>query len=1053
MKLHARTPFVLIGLGSTLALAAGACGGGGGGGGAGSSSRMTILEVSNGFGRMLPYQIPVRNAQGNPTARVIEITSYADLVANVTPANPVLSPTEWPTTAVLPNSASGNHFIYARFSQDIDVESVLAATVSGVPDNNLVGSIQIRAFNPNGPTGPSIDPIRGRAFVGGFSYGPTLDPNSPGDFALERWVALNPTTGNLEAQVIDGFTPGVGFPGTESGFAGDDVLVDPKVFVFVRDEDGDLSTHEKFPEGVQIQLLINEDVRSTRGRNIEEVGLASSTVGADTIPPEVVGAATNRPVIIPGNDDVDVDPETNIEVQFTEPLQILSLAEVDDGTSPQLSSALKILFGPDTARVEVPYFVRPFSIYDFSRLELVPAYNFPGSGPSIGGLTCGTFGRVTVSTFAQQFRDLNGVANTRTPTTAFTTREGTGVVNAPVVPDAVYLGRSGATPGLSVIDLNGFGAGTGNPTYDLLNPIKEGNTNFPNNLNLRILGNVLLPQLAQGTCTFNGGSEGVFTLTKDSSLSDLLARSPILESVADISIGHALDNTFNNASPFGCQAGGGNICATTGLKFVQITSGGSNSLSPAATGATAIRLISGKENLVSWAPSPNPPPLVFPPLCLSPLIGAQEPTSIVSPASNLLVPGGNPRGNPSLGIPPRNLLSSAQNAFFNGPSPSPPQPTIASCSTYSARQQVGHFLYVLDRVASEVVVLNSNRFTVIDRIRLPDPTSFAMSPNLDLLAVTNEGADQVSFIDTDPSSASFHQVVKSVRVGAGPTGIAWETGNEDIFVCNQADGSVTVISAFSLQPRKLLRNQITRPIDVALTPRQIGFGFFRGVYFGYVLNQNGTLAFFESGPDGVNGIGFDDTVGSLPFRFFRPKSIQPDIQRLNSAVWVVHEDPLDSNGNSTNVGGGALTNVGIDSGVRAPVPLNLGAIVNPQIRNLGFAVFTSVGEGPTGLSGIPVDLAFDNMVNISALVNFSTIFSPGEPLAVNGRGLLRFANAQFGPASSPQFLFLAVPNPGVVDVLELNTGTVQRVDTNVFRPGVQSLPAANVNVLADFFRQ
>ena len=99
-------------------------------------------------------------------------------------------------------------------------------------------------------------------------------------------------------------------------------------------------------------------------------------------------------------------------------------------------------------------------------------------------------------------------------------------------------------------------------------------------------------------------------------------------------------------------------------------------------------------------------------------------------------------------------------------------------------------------VEPRVIIDNqsSNRFTVIDRVRTPEPTSLAMAPNLDFLAVTNEGADQVTFIDTDPSSATFHEVVRTVPVGVGPTGIAWESGNEDIFVCNQADGSVTIIS-------------------------------------------------------------------------------------------------------------------------------------------------------------------------------------------------------------------------------------------------------------------
>src|SRR5262249_21625989 len=156
--------------------------------------------------------------------------------------------------------------------------------------------------------------------------------------------------------------------------------------------------------------------------------------------------------------------------------------------------------------------------------------------------------------------------------------------------------------------------------------------------------------------------------------------------------------------------------------------------------------------------------------------------------------------------------------------------------------------------------------------------SLAMSPNLDFLAVTNEGADLVAFIDIDPSSATFHQVVKTTTVGVGPTGIAWESGNEDIFVCNQGEGTVSILSGFSLDVRKVIRNQISRPIEVALTPRQgvpgNGFGLARAVYFGYIMNQNGKVAVFESGPSGVNGWGFDDAIGSLPFTFARPKTLQ-----------------------------------------------------------------------------------------------------------------------------------------------------------------------------------
>ena len=42
--------------------------------------------------------------------------------------------------------------------------------------------------------------------------------------------------------------------------------------------------------------------------------------------------------------------------------------------------------------------------------------------------------------------------------------------------------------------------------------------------------------------------------------------------------------------------------------------------------------------------------------------------------------------------------------------------------------------------------------------------------------------------------------------------------------------------------------------------------------------------------------------------------------------------------------------------------------------------------------------------------------------------------------------------PGVVDVIDLSSG-FRRYDTDPFVTGVQSLPATNVNIVADFMRQ
>jgi hypothetical protein len=1060
--MNQRSLFLLAGFGALLVSA---CGGGSTSRNSSGVSGFTVLEVSNGFGKLLPHRIPIKDAAGLPTGTVIEITSLQDLTNNVTLTNPILPPVQWKTTAELPNAEPGNHFIYARFSQPLRIDSILSsAPASGAP-NNLTGNIQVVTVDPmNGNTVP----IEGRGFIGGRTFGAF---SNPPNFQLETWVTLD-ANGKPVASTLAGGQPGLGFPGTEgTGFAGANLLVDDSTFVFVVDDDANLATHDTFPTGFQIQMKITEGVLSSTGRPLSSEAVASSTVGPDTIPPEVlVAGAALTPVIVPGNGEIGVDPQTAIEVFFTEPVQILRVGRLDDGTIPALSAAIQLQFGPSTGKVSVPFFVDVISVFDLTHLSLRPVYAFPGAGPA-GVAACGDLSMIDVIVNRGQIADLASTAtpnlNTLSPSTFFQTGEGPGIVNAPVTPDTIYVGRGGSEQGISVVDLNGFGLGTGNPTYDITRPIQKGNSNAPNNPNLQVQGALLSPPIQQGTCTTNGGSEGIFSLTKDSSLNDMLVTPPIIESTGDMALGHSLDIAFNNGSPFGCQSGGGNICAWTGLKNVSIGVAGSSILPLNIVTTivfTPLKTEFGGENLASWSPHPNPPPLTFPPLCLSPLLGGQEPTAyyITLPPPpvniglglrNLLAPG-DAFGDPSRGIPPTGLLARTQNTYFEGPSP--PQQTISTCQEYMQRQQIGQFLYMVDRAAGEIVVFNSNRFTVLDRIPLPDPTSLAMSPNLDLLAVTNQRADQVSFVNVDPNSFQFHQVVKTVVVGRGPIGIAWAPDNEDILVANQRDNTMSIISAFNLEVRKVVRNQLSSPFEIAITPRMNGFSFQRGVYFAYILNGDGSVAIFESGPDGINGWGFDDVIGRVPFTFQNPKTIAADPTTMNSQFWVAHEGQLDLfTGQPNGRSGGAVTQCGIKSAITGQILIDTNLLGRPQIRDLEYGIFGSIGSDV--LTGVPVDIAFDNLANVAGVTNISNPFSAGTPLSLNGKALLKSLTAfNVIQATTPEYLFLAIPNsfegPGVVEVIGLRTG-LQRVDTDRFTPGIQSIPAPNVRTVMDYFRQ
>lgn len=1036
-----------LSLGVAAALLAACSSGGGSGGG----SQMEILRVSNGFGEILPHKTFRLGPNGEPTSELLAVRTEADLLTHVTAGNPILAGPFFSTQAILPGGAPGNHFLYAQFTKPIDITSVLTAQPGQLVNNSLTGTIVVTALNV---TSGESRAIRGRVFVNGQTYAGTPS-GDPLLLPLQTWVTLQ--DGVPVPVEVEGTFPGLGFPGTQALFAGVQDLVSPNTLVFVVDADGDLSTFETFPSGEQIRMRISTGVRSDSGQALRAAGVASTTVGEDVLLPQVLSSPPPTPVpaISPGGGDRDVDPLTSIRVEFTEPVQPWSVGSLPVRLVPSLSGSIELFFGPVTQRVQVPFSVMPASVFDLTTYELRPAFNFPGEGPS--EFACGVFNKVDIAVSADVISDLSGNKTSNAVTTTFFTGEGPGLVNAPVAPDVVYATRGGAQVGISVIDLNGFGGGTGKPTYDPLHPVIEGNSNFPNNPNVLFQGSLLRPPLTAGSCTVNGGSAGVFTLTKDSSLNDMVVRSPLLLGAGDMMLGWALDRVFDNGpAPFGCQAGGGNLCASDGFKQIAVVVDGST-LSPGATNPTGIQvLIDNAPNIISWAPSPNPPPLVFPPLCIAPFIGGQEPTSVDSLGlglTNLLVPG-DPFGNPAQNVPPSGLLAAQPNNPWEGPSL--PATNVNACSTYGLRQQVGHFLYIIDRARREISVLNSNRMTVVDRIQVPDPTSMAIGTNLDVLAVTNQQVNTVTFIDINPSSATFHQVIKTTAVGQAPRGIAWEPGNEDVLVCNEGSNTVSIISAFSLQVRRTVSAGLDRPFELAVLPRQVSFGYLRNVYFAWILNRNGKVSFFESGPNGVNGWGYDDIIGQTTTTFLNPKTLQPDPTDIGRAgVWIVHEGRIDIG--TGEVAGppteGAISQLAITAGLTGMIFLggNLNLLINPQLRDLELGVTASVGQNQ--LSGVPVDIAFDNLVNLGGIPNWVTAFSAGTAVTVNGKALMRPPG---NATSAPRYLFAAVPTPlqgpGGIDVFQLS-GALVRIDANAFQPGIQSIPAPGITGLMDYFRQ
>jgi len=195
-------------------------------------------------------------------------------------------------------------------------------------------------------------------------------------------------------------------------------------------------------------------------------------------------------------------------------------------------------------------------------------------------------------------------------------------------------------------------------------------------------------------------------------------------------------------------------------------------------------------------------------------------------------------------------------------------------------------------------------------------------------------------------------------------------------------------------------------------------------------------------------------IGVSTETFLNPKAVQVDPVDLRSAIWIAHEGPIDPTGQSGQIGVPALSKFVAISGIVGQLPLNFTSLLTPQFRDIAYGVQISIG--PEKLSGLPVDMAFDDLRVLAGLPNFQSAFSAGPPAQSNGKHLVRGGCPAVVNTLESKFLFLAIPNPiggtGVVDVI-LMDGTFGRVDTNAFLPDTQSIPAPDVQVVSSFFRQ
>jgi len=379
---------------------------------------------------------------------------------------------------------------------------------------------------------------------------------------------------------------------------------------------------------------------------------------------------------------------------------------------------------------------------------------------------------------------------------------------------------------------------------------------------------------------------GFETVCRDSNGDARLTQSPVVGSVSDMVVGDFLDLIFfDTLNPAAQQPGHGSALLGSPLD----------------------------RNSISDPPMPNPPPLR--------LAVGLPPVDVVFNQQKLLKPAFVIQGDEvwqpleACGTPMAPALFPKARIFLQ---PNPFNPLLGDVfppyaqngplwqtfgvagGTYSARQQIGNFLYVTDRDQGAVTVLNSNTFEVLQRISIPDPEGLGIGSDLRDLYVSNFGADSLSIIDIDPFSGSFHKEVNRVNVGSGPRSVAVQPDNEDILVANYVGNSISIIEAKTQTVRNTITGPFSQPWDIAVTPRQILSGFTNLIYFAYIASQgSGDVVIYESGPDGSTGYGADDVRWAVTQtdRYDDMRGLLLDhgnfpgaISNLASGVFITHRD-------------------------------------------------------------------------------------------------------------------------------------------------------------------
>jgi hypothetical protein len=148
-------------------------------------------------------------------------------------------------------------------------------------------------------------------------------------------------------------------------------------------------------------------------------------------------------------------------------------------------------------------------------------------------------------------------------------------------------------------------------------------------------------------------------------------------------------------------------------------------------------------------------------------------------------------------------------------------------------------------------VFNSYDFTLITTIPgVASPRGLGMAPDLSYLYVSNELQGTIQRININPASPQFHTVANTSSVGNGPRAISVQPNNEDVFVCNFAENSISIVRP-STQTERVKFPTGLGPSDCFITFRMLGMGL-TNEYMAFIPNVfSNSVSIYESSGGGT----------------------------------------------------------------------------------------------------------------------------------------------------------------------------------------------------------